>query len=247
MSEPLRLALVAEGPTDRVVIEAAISSMLDPRPFILNQLQPEESLAFFPTGGFGQFGGGWGGVYRWCRQATARSGGSLDADPLFEFHDILVIHLDADVADKTYNSANIQDNSGDLPCAQPCPPPRATTDRLMRVLLRWVGEIGPPDRTVLCTPSKSTEAWVLAALLPNDPAVLGGNLECLQHPENRFGQQPIESRVYKSESDYDSHRDSLREAWLTVTEICTEARRFNDDFRRALQTVDAIANAADGS
>jgi hypothetical protein len=133
-----------------------------------------------------------------------------------------------------------------LPCAEPCPPAQATTDRLRRVMLGWVGEATTPDRTVLCTPSKSIDAWVVAALFPNDPAVLDGNLECRQ-PENRFGQQPIESRVYKSVSHYDSHTDSLREAWPTVTEICTEAGRFSDDFRRAVQTLDAVANARDGA
>jgi hypothetical protein len=236
MSDPLRLALVAEGPTHRIVIDAAISRILRERPFIHIQLFPEGSLAFGPLGA------GWGGVYKWCKRAVERDG-KLSNDPLFDSYDLLILHLDADVADKTYNSANIQDHSGDLPCAHPCPPPRATTDRLRRVLLRWVGEITPPDRIVLCTPSKATEAWVLAALFPNDPAVLGGNLECLQRPENRFGQQPIESRIY----DYASHTNSLREAWPTVTEICTEAQRFSDDFRRALQTVDAIANGTDCS
>lgn len=240
MSEPLRLALVVEGPTDRIAIDAAISSILDDRPFVLRQLFPEGSLAFGPLGA------GWGGVYKWCKRAIERDG-SLSNDPLFHSYDLLILHLDADVADKTYNSANIHDNSGDLPCAEPCPPPCATTDRLRRVLLRWVAETRPPDRTVLCTPSKSTEAWVLAALFPNDPAVLGGNLECLQHPENRFAQQPIESRVYKTQFDYDSHKAELQDAWPTVTEICTEARRFNDDFRRAVQTVDAIADATDSS
>lgn len=240
MSEPLRVALVVEGPTDRIVIYAAISQILNERNFVVTQLFPEESLAF------GKLGTGWGGVYKWCKRAVERDG-SLSNDPLFDSYDLLILHLDADVSDKTYNSANLQDYSGDLPCAQPCPPPSATTDCLRRVLLRWVGEIRLPDRTVLCTPSKSTDAWVLAALFPNNPAVLGGNLECLQHPENRFGQQPIESRVYKSVSDYDSHADSLRETWVTVTEICTEARRFNDDFRTAVQTVDAIAEATDSS
>jgi hypothetical protein len=205
MSEPLRLALVVEGPTDRVVIEAAISFMLDERPFILNQLQPEASLAFEPTGGFGSFGGGWGGVYRWCRQATARSGGSLDADPLFEFHDVLVIHLDADVASERYRSANIQENRGDLPCAEPCPPVQATTDRLRQVLLRWAGDPTTPDRTVLCTPSKSTDAWVVAALFPTDPAVLDGSHECRSH-----GQQPLRIRIEKSQSAYEGHSATLR-------------------------------------
>ena len=39
MSE-LRIALVAEGPTDYVIIEAALKAVL-PKPFILTQLQPE--------------------------------------------------------------------------------------------------------------------------------------------------------------------------------------------------------------
>lgn len=39
MSNP-RIALVAEGPTDFVIIEAALKAILQ-RPFVLNQLQPE--------------------------------------------------------------------------------------------------------------------------------------------------------------------------------------------------------------
>lgn len=231
MSDPLRLALVAEGPTDKILIEAAVSGILEGRPFILNQLQPEASLAF----GFGPFGGGWGGVYLWCRQALVRSGGSFEADPLFEFHDVLVLHLDADVAREKYGSANIQEDAGDLPCAEPCPPAQATTDRLREVLSRWAGGPRTPYPTVLCTPSKSTDAWVVAALFPTDPAVLDGNHECRSH-----GQQPLRLRIEKSEYTYESHRKAVREAWLTVTEICTEARRFSDDFRTAVQVVDAL-------
>lgn len=40
MSDPLRIALVAEGPTDAVVIEAALRSMLGGRPFVLKQVFP---------------------------------------------------------------------------------------------------------------------------------------------------------------------------------------------------------------
>src|SRR6478672_6431271 len=36
----LRVALVAEGPLDRVIIEAALKAVI-PRPFILTLLQPE--------------------------------------------------------------------------------------------------------------------------------------------------------------------------------------------------------------
>jgi hypothetical protein len=108
-------------------------------------------------------------------------------------------------------------------------------------MLGWVGEATTPDRTVLCTPSKSIDAWVVAALFPSDPAVLDGNHECRSH-----GQQPLRLRIDKSQSEYEYHAATLSEAWLTVTEICTEARRFSDDFRGAIQLVDAIANATNG-
>ena len=58
MSNPLRVAVVAEGPTDKIVIEAVIFRIFGDRAFILRQLQPEESEAFTPLGT------GWGGVYR---------------------------------------------------------------------------------------------------------------------------------------------------------------------------------------
>src|SRR5712691_1670388 len=123
MSEPLRVALVAEGPTDKVVIEAAIGSLLGARPFILKQLQPEESLPF------NEVRGGWGGVYLWCRQASVRAGGTLRHDPLFVTFDLLILHLDADVAQNSYADARIVDAVNDLPCVEPCPPPEDTTNQ----------------------------------------------------------------------------------------------------------------------
>lgn len=49
----LRVALIAEGPTDVVVIEAALKALL-PRSFVLAQLQPEPTRP--------KMGTGWGGV-----------------------------------------------------------------------------------------------------------------------------------------------------------------------------------------
>jgi hypothetical protein len=227
MSEPLRVAFVVEGPTDRVVLEAAISQILDGRPYIPIQLQPEQSAAF------GQLGTGWGGVFRWCQQAAARGGGSLSGDPVFQFQDVLIVHLDADVADGTYSDANIQNGFGDLPCSQPCPPARATTDRLRRVLLGWCGSVDTPHRTVLCVPSKSTEAWVLAALFPNNREVRSGYLECVQDPGLRLRQQPIGRRIRKAVAEYREYSEALSEAWTRVTGICAEAQRFDAEFRVA--------------
>jgi len=76
MSDPLRIALVAEGATEREVIDAALKVILAPRSFVLTQLQPEATKP--------DIGGGWGGVLKWCHQLAARSqpgGGAVEADP----------------------------------------------------------------------------------------------------------------------------------------------------------------------
>lgn len=43
MSNPLRIALVAEGTTEFEVIQAALQAILSPRSFVLTKLQPEET------------------------------------------------------------------------------------------------------------------------------------------------------------------------------------------------------------
>jgi hypothetical protein len=227
MSEPLRVALVGEGPTERVVIESALASILRDRPFILQQLQPEESLPFGPIGT------GWVGVYRWCRQAVARSGTSLRHDILYQAYDLLLLQLDGDVTDECYANGSITESIQDLPCFGPCPPPAASTNPLRAVLLRWVGEREVPPRTVLCTPSKSTEAWVVAALFPQDLAVKRG-IECWAKPEGRLSQQPVEHRIRKRVDDYRTRAAALREEWPRLARTLDEAGRFDADFRAAL-------------
>jgi hypothetical protein len=91
----LRIALVAEGPTDYVIIEAALKAFL-PQPFILTQLQPEATKP--------EIGGGWGGVLKWCSMVGERFQGPIDQDPTLLGFDLLIIHLDVDVA--TFNYAD---------------------------------------------------------------------------------------------------------------------------------------------
>lgn len=232
MSDPLRIALVAEGPTDRVVIEAGLRAMLADREFVLNQLQPEGSAVF------GQTGSGWVGVCRWCRQSAQRGGGALRGDELlFQNHDLLVLHLDADVAGAQYQNGSLtpRPTEGALPCEEPCPPASATTNRLRTVLLTWCGEIAVPERTVICIPSKCTEAWVLAALFPDDGAVHQG-IECFVHPESRFGQQRKARRIRKTQRDYIERAADLEGRWplLTAPGALVEALRFQLDFLAAL-------------
>jgi hypothetical protein len=232
----LRVGLVCEGPTDNIVITAAISSLLGGRNFVLNQLQPEASLAF------GEMGTGWVGVYNWCLQAVDQGGGSISNNPLFDTNDVLIVHLDADVADETYANGNIVTSATDLPCSMPCPAPSDTTNNLRTVLLRWLGEIVTPPNTTLCTPSKSTEAWVLAALFPLDRIVTSGDLECHDAPANALSVKPAHSRLVRAGKKirrrYQENAGGIERAWARVRGICTEAERFSTEF---LTTIRAAA------
>jgi hypothetical protein len=240
MSKTVTIALVAEGVTDYEVLRAAIESMLNGRSFDLKLLQPEGSVAFTGAGDAGPLGGGWKGVYQWCLKAAERGDGSLSGDPVFGQYDLWVLHLDADVAneDPANQRVNpIPELAGVLPCAQDCPPPSATTDPLRRVLLSWVGETQTPRQTVLCTPSKSTEAWVMAVFFPHDREMLRRGWECHPNPESRLGQQPAGQRFAKRQADYQSRQALLRAGWPKISTRLSEARRFHDDFVTAVHNL----------
>jgi hypothetical protein len=233
MSDPLRVALVAEGPTDRIVIEAAIIGLLGATPFILKLLQPEESLPFK------NLWGGWPGVYHWCHQSSARAGGPLRHDPLFATFDLLILHLDADVANCQYADAGIVDPANDLPCDHQCPPPAATTNPLRAVLLRWTGEVNLPPKTILCTPSKSTEAWALCSLYPQDALVTSGNLECYLTPDRQLQAKAKGGRLIsggkKHLEVYRQRAAEITSHWPRVRACCSEAERFSQEFGVAAQ------------
>jgi len=240
MSKAVRIALVAEGITDYEVLDAAVAAILGDRSFDLKLLQPEGSVAFTGGGNAGLFGGGWKGVYRWCLQAAQRGGGSLTGDPLFISYDLLLLHLDADVASEdpaNHEIGPILQLAGVLPCEQPCPPANATTNPLRQILLSWVGELHTPPKTVLCTPSKSIEAWVMAIFFPNDHEMGKKGWECHRKPETRLGQQPKQNRFAKNYVDYQNRKTELQAGWPKIVEKLTEARRFHDDMTTAIQNI----------
>jgi hypothetical protein len=141
MSDPLRIAVAVEGETDEIILRGVFQFLLGDADFEFQTVQPEKSAAFSTTGA------GWVGIYRWSRQSVSEGGGSVSGSEVLKNHDLLIIHVDADVAGKTYSSGSIQDMPrDDLPCELPCPPAHDTTDALRAVVLNWLGEsaIPPP-------------------------------------------------------------------------------------------------------
>ena len=240
MSDLLRIALVAEGVTDYEVIYAAVSSMLGGRPFLLSLVQPEGSLAFSASGAVGSMGGGWEGVYHWTGSLRDRAKRLSDDAAIFAGHDLFIMHLDADVAEEdpaNYKNRPYPELKVALPCAEACPPPSATTNRLRKVMLEWLGETTLPSFAVLCTPSKSTEAWVVPICCPEDKDALQEKWECRTSPENRLGQQPKDKRFSKRQADYRKRRDQLKAGWGAIAGRLSEAERFQKEFLAAVEAI----------
>lgn len=231
MSKPLRVAFVAEGPTDYVVLRAVVRALLGGRDFEPVPLKPEldETLRT-------KSASGWGGVYFWCRQTVEQSGGPTSSNPLFASDDsLVVIQVDADIARRRYADYEITDApNNDLPCEQPCPPPNATTNALRAVMLGWLNETKVPPHTVLCTPSKSLETWVLVGLFPQNQFASSADVECRSNPDAQLQAQRLAHRLIRSGQklidQYQANEKGIQDAWPNVRAKCSEAERFSTDF-----------------
>lgn len=236
MSDTLRIGFAVEGITDFVMLEAAVAAILPDHDLETVRLQPEVSDAFEAMAGTTGFG--WPGIYRWCQEAVEKGGGSISSGPVLESFDVVVVQLDADVAEATYAEGHIDDQTADLPCERECPPPEATTNELRRVLLRWLGEKTEPKKLAICMPSKSLEAWILAGLYPTDGIVKSGALECRAKPERLLSSKPLQGRLVRgNHKDFEMYRDrapAFAEKWSAVTKRCTQAARFEKELRAAV-------------
>jgi hypothetical protein len=84
-------------------------------------------------------------------------------------------------------------------------------------MLNWVGEAVAPARTILCTPSKSTEAWVMAIFFPGDKELKRKGVECHPDPAGRLPIQPKTARFTKSFEAYRKRNHLLKAGWILLT------------------------------
>ena len=234
MSDHMRIAAVMEGPTDGLVLRAVLEALLAGTEFEFHTLQPEESAAFRATA-YGNTGVGWTGVYRWSRESKEEGGGSVSGSVVFDHYDLLIVHIDADVASRTYASAGIANAPrDDLPCAEPCPPPSDTTNALRAVVLNWLGETSCPPRLVFCTPSMNMEAWVVALVWPDNALVRRRDWECRSDPGGQLRTLPLGARFRKTTYDYREKQRDFSTGWPNVAATLTEAERFEREFLAAV-------------
>lgn len=219
----LRIALVAEGPTDYEVIQASLKAVL-PQPFVMIQLQPEATQGITGTG--------WCGILKWLLAAQQRHNGSLDNDPTLVGFDLLIIHLDVDVASKQYADcgSSIEDvaqknNWVNLSCIQSCPPVSDTVNALDEVVKSWLGQSTLGNRTLFCFPAQSSGTWLAAAILPSSHPLLTDS-ECNLTLESKLAQLPKKERIKKTAREYRLHTPRITAKWAQVKQVCTQAERF---------------------
>ena len=215
--------IVCEGVADYHVIEAVLAAITNNADFVLQRIQPPESLY---GGDAGPHGGGWKGVRGWC-DATRSKWGSVGKCRHGITGDLLIIHLDADVA-----------SEAEFDCARDCPPANATTDQVRELLLGWMGDQALPNWIVFCIPSKDTDAWVLVALYPSDDWALS-EVECRLRPAERLLNKPFklvrrrDGQLHKAASNYAAISHNIANAWTRIKARCGEAKRFESEFRAA--------------
>lgn len=228
----MNIGTVVEGPTDRLVLQA-----------VLNRLCPGEHRYFplQPTETFGETGTGWKGVRHWCRGTWQREGGSLDkilSGDTGPALDLLVIHVDADVAAE--RDLQDKDNTPIPDVQRPCPPIAATTRQLRRVVARWLHCDEFPSRVALAIPAQDTENWTFAALFPDDDLCARDDYECTQTGHNcpgyrltlgKYGKllSRTVGRIKKPRRQYERVIPQIAANWDTVRRVCTQAERFTQD------------------
>lgn len=228
-----QIALVAEGKTDLIVIEAVLKAIIG-NDFVLKLLQPIPTINE-------QLGGGWSGVFRWCRQYLDK--GRLS----YSNYDFLILQLDSDVATKEYSdglNSSEYEQRNDLPCAKPCPPVSDTINELQNVVMGWLDLPciqHMPQNWILCLPAPSSEAWLVIGYYPHNPDNIFANIECNLRLQDWLAQRPISEGKRFVTADHKKRTiryievaGKITESWPLIRQLCTQAQKFHHDIEQLL-------------
>lgn len=201
------------------LLQGILGSMVED--FELVVLQPESTAI---SSDFGERGGGYRGVLRWC-QALGSRGGPL-GDPAFEQSAAVIVHVDADVSDEPEFNCRQGATTGKRPFAP-------TTDAVARVLQTAIGS--SHQSLVFCIPHNATESW----LLPKYRAEVK-DFESVGEPAKDFvGGTPKlcrfqGGRVKKQVHRYKELEPLAADWWPIAVSLCGEADYFDGELRSRL-------------
>lgn len=230
----LTIGIVTEGNSDFMLLEPLINMLLKAE---------HDYIRLHPETKFGVRERGWQGVRAWCQMMTREFEKlSIFLNGAIPKLDLLVIHLDADVA----NAIN---------CEYPCPPAKDSCDAIAQSVMNWLGNPAIEEPVVLCIPAQNTEAWILAADNPQTPSAYHNPpekyLECLSKPDMIISNQAYKphpllktrrkkengkkvKKANKNPKDYAQLIPKVLENWEQVKLICPQAAQFEEELKEKI-------------
>ena len=237
------IGIVSEGPTDHMVLRAAIDRITGEENRYLS-LQPEPDM-------MGRYGNGWKGVWRWCKETDSVNMLMQEVQPGI---DAIVIQMDGDVIRKEKEShclcgSTVCEDKGkvfplycekakdekcpvELPCESHENGIRGRVNQGVSILTMAIGKADMTHISIVI-PCDSTDAWVVAAYDDiND-------VESLVDPwKNVIAKKKyyhgIRVRDKKNTTTYKNFSDKVVDQWSTVTEKCSTAMLFEQEIKRIL-------------
>lgn len=229
------VGIIAEGPTDVEVIEGILRTVFAKDTFCFRTISPtpQELQSQRKKEGFG-----WGGVYRVCKDLREK----LEMLTLMgAAFDLLVIHVDGDVAYKDYADIEEQPLQNDLPCASVTAEVQEAGSSLEDVVCQWLNhstDISIP--VVLCLPFLSTETWAGQLLYPGEwtdidektsEDIIYHRLFLLGQPKSGKERRLIRQKAGKMKKNTKGYQNLARQmtaaGWMGVTQRYVQAKRFD--------------------
>ncbi len=241
----MTIGIVAEGTSDKIIIEALIGHLV-PGEHVFLSLQPLRDIAEK-----GDPSNGWKGVRQWCFENLAQTGLTLDEFLSTEEGrpiDLLIIHLDAGVAWERDLQEGIEPPFDAPDAATLCAPIGNADAHLRRIAARWLNASEPlSPKLVFAIPAEDMETWVFAALFPDDPLCAAMDFECFHASHQRPGFKlslpkynvltRTSTGIIKSVRVYRNLAPSVIENWHYARAKCAQAEQFHFDLSAFRDTV----------
>ena len=235
MSE-FHVGLITEGPTDAIILERIVGLLCpENRHAVVTTISPTETELM--NGIPKPEGFGWGGVYKVCRNlewklALQRKAGIC--------YDLIVIHVDGDVGNKTYQSANIVPfpEAGILPSFDQDKTVIENCEMLKQVVATWIAFSN--SKVVYCIPYINMDIWAAFSLYPKDrnylfeswtEEQLNSFLLMKGKQEGRLIRNKA-GRIRKIPNSYRNAAQKLTiDVWHELTVSMEQAMRFESDLK----------------
>ena len=237
------IGIVSEGPTDYVVLKAVIDRITGEENRYL-PLQPEPNL-------IGQYGNGWKGVWRWCRETPSIN---LLLEGVQPKIDAIVIQMDGDVVRKEKEvhclceSTECEKKGAEFPlyckkAAASCPveiPCKSHSEGTENFIKHGIETLSKElkdwdkDHVIITIPCDSTDTWVIAAYedIADTETIIDPWKTIIARGKNYQG-----IRVHgdkKNVVTYSVFAEKVAENWELVVNQCQAASLLDKEIKRSL-------------